>query len=141
MRNKTIGRLIAVMVILVAVAMSLGCVGSTATIKEIENNPEYAGKEVTVEGILKSDILQAVFGERGFTIREEKCSGYLGLCREIRVEYSGDLPSWSKEGQPYVPGSVTKVKVTGIVRNKDPRVWSPYIEGTSWKYIYRGKTR
>ena len=136
MKKKIVVGLIA----LVVMAMFTGCIESTTTIKEINDNPDYAGKTVTVEGILTHDPLGS-FLDRGFRIREEECSGFLGICKDIRVVYSGDLPSRSKEGQPWVPGSVTKVKVTGIVRNENPRVWGPYIEGTSWKYIYRGKVK
>ena len=136
MKTKIVVGLIA----LVVMAMFTGCIESTIPIKEINDNPDYAGKTVTVEGILTHDILGS-FAAKGFRIREEECSGFMGICKDIRVVYSGDLPSRSKEGQPFVPGSVTKVKVTGIVRNKDPGVWQPYITGTSWKYIYRGKVK
>lgn len=121
----------------IVMEMFLGCIGTT-TIKDIEENSDYLGKKVTIEGILTTDLLGGLFGERGFTIREEKRTGFYRF-RDMRVEYSGDLPSRSKEGQPWVPRSKTKVKVVGIVRNKDPQVWLPYIEGISWEYVYRGK--
>lgn len=124
----------------IVMAMFLGCIGTT-TIKDINENPDYLGKEVTIEGTLAINMwgwLGEMTGDTGFVVRGGKKS-LPGTYEEIDVKYRGVLPSRSKEGQPWVPRSKTKVRVVGIVRNKDPQVWLPYIEGISWEYVYRGK--
>ena len=138
MKKKMIAKLIAVMAIAV-LGMSLGCIGTT-TIKDIEANPDYHGKEVVVEGVLERntlDGLREMSGSRGFSIREDKEWKNTLFMKSIYVRYNGEIPTRKGASGFYVPGTVTKVKVTGIVENERAAgtTWMPYIRATSWEYI------
>jgi hypothetical protein len=135
MEKKTIAKLIAVMVI-VTIGMSLGCVGTT-TIEDIETNPDYFGKKVVVKGVLSHGILESFRQDSGFTIREDKEYKDAPLMRDIYVRYDGELPTNRGSSGFYVPGTITKLKVTGIVENERlaGSTWQPYIRATSWEYI------
>lgn len=138
MEKKTIAKLMTVMVI-VTIGMSLGCVGTT-TIRDIEKNPDYLGKEVVVEGILGHGSLPNILGTTSggvFVIREDKDFKDTAFVKDIRVKYDGELPTNRGSSGFYVPGTITKLKVTGIVENERAAgsTWMPYIKATSWEYI------
>ena len=137
MEKKTTAKLITVVVI-VAIGMSLGCLGTT-TIKDIETNPDYFGKEVVVEGVLGHGSFANILGTTTggiFVIREDKDFSK-GLVQDIRIKYNGELPTRKGSNGFYVIGTKTKVKVTGIVENERAAgsTWMPYIRATSWEYI------
>jgi predicted peptidase len=146
MEKKTMAKLIAVIGI-VAIGMSLGCIGTT-TIGDIKKNPDYLGEKVVVEGVLgHGSFMNAIGTTSGgiFVMREDK-SFNSGLVKDIRVKYNGELPTDKKNGY-YVSGTITKVKVTGIVENHNSgtsgwgkseyiaSLWQPHIRATSWEYI------
>jgi hypothetical protein len=139
MEKKMMAKLIAVIGI-VAMGMSLGCLGGVTTINDIKTNPDYSGKEVVIEGILgHGSFMNAIGTTSGgvFVIREDKDFSQ-GLVQDIRVKYNGELlPRQGGDTSFYVPGTITKVKVTGTVENERlaGSRWMPYIRATSWEYV------
>lgn len=137
-RKKVVVGLIIIGTIAVIAMYAAGIGNGNTSIKDINKNPAYLGKEVTISGTLTQTISDAASylyprgGVRTFTVYDEKSPLKYGGFEDIQVSYRGEMPS---EPRPYVPGSVTKIEVTGIVKNKNPQIWIPYIEGISWEYI------